>query len=102
MPGGPPVARFEQFADQNTVNNEFQTDARGAALQPCPGSSDAAPGTWNLKSDPSVGGSIMCYTTNDNMAHVEWTNTTDRIKANASGLDMASLYGWWHGLITTL
>ena len=101
MPGGPPFARVEQFADQNTLNNAFQTDARSTALQPCPGSSDSAPATWNATNPPPANGSVMCYTTNDNMAHVEWTNTTDRVKANASGPDMASLYGWWHGLITT-
>jgi hypothetical protein len=101
LPGGPPVARYEKFADQNTLNNAFQTDARSTALQPCPGSSDSAPGTWNATNPPPASGSIMCYTSNDNMAHVEWTNTPDLVKANASGPDMASLYGWWHGLITT-
>ncbi|MGD1109016.1 MAG: hypothetical protein ABR885_01830 [Mycobacterium sp.] len=102
LPGGPPVARYEGFADQKTLNDRFQTDVRGAALQPCPGSSGSAPGTWKLKSDPSVGGSIICYTSNDNMAHVEWTNNTDLVKANTSGPDLASLYGWFQGLITTL
>ena len=101
LPGGPPVARYEKFADQNTLNNAFQTDVRGAALQPCPGSSDSAPATWNATNPPPANGSVICYTTNDNMAHVEWTNTPDLVKANASGPDMASLYGWWHGLITT-
>ena len=101
LPGGPPVARYEEFADQNTLNNAFQTDVRGAALQPCPGSSGSAPGTWNATNPPPASGSVMCYTSNDNMAHVEWTNTPDLVKANASGPDMASLYGWWHGLITT-
>jgi hypothetical protein len=101
LPGGPPVARYEMFADQNTLNSAFQSDARGAALQPCPGSSDPAPGTWNATNPPPANGSVMCYTSNDNMAHVEWTNTPDLVKANASGPDMASLYGWWHGLITT-
>jgi hypothetical protein len=101
LPGGPPVARYEEFADQNTLNNAFQTDVRGAALQPCPGSSGSAPGTWNATSPPPASGSVICYTSSDNMAHVEWTNTPDRVKANASGPDMASLYGWWHGLVTT-
>ena len=101
MPGGPPVARYEGFADQNTLNNAFQTDVRSTALQPCPGSSGSAPATWNATNPPPASGSVMCYTSNDNMAHVEWTNTPDLVKANASGPDMASLYGWWHGLITT-
>ena len=101
LPGGPPVARYEEFADQNTLNNAFQTDVRGAALQPCPGSSGSAPATWNATNPPPANGSVICYTTNDNMAHVEWTNTPDLVKANASGPDMATLYGWWHGLITT-
>jgi hypothetical protein len=101
LPGGPPFARYEKFADQNTLNNEFQTDVRGAALQPCPGSSDSAPGTWNATSPPPASGSVMCYISSDNMAHVDWTNTPDLIKANASGPDLASLYGWFHGLITS-
>jgi hypothetical protein len=101
LPGGPPFARYEQFADENTLNNAFQTDARSTALQPCPGSSDSAPATWNATNPPPANGLVICYTSSDNMAHVEWTNTPDRIKANASGPDMASLYGWWHGLITT-
>ncbi len=101
LPGGPPFARYEMFADQNTLNNEFQTDVRGAALQPCPGSSGSAPGPWNATSPPPASGSVMCYTSSDNMAHVEWTNTTDLVKANASGPDLASLYGWFHGLITS-
>jgi hypothetical protein len=101
LPGGPPFARYEEFADQNTLNNEFQTDVRGAALQPCPGSSGSAPGTWNATSPPPASGSVMCYVSSDNMAHVEWTNTADLIKANASGPDLASLYGWFHGLITS-
>jgi hypothetical protein len=83
------------------LNNEFQTDARSTALQPCPGSSDSAPGTWNATSPPPASGSVMCYISSDNMAHVEWTNTTDLVKANASGPDLASLYGWFHGLITS-
>ncbi|MGZ4563000.1 MAG: hypothetical protein ACXVX6_05350 [Mycobacterium sp.] len=102
MPGGPPFARVVQFADQSKLNNEFQTDARSTALQPCPGSSDSAPATWNATNPPPASGSVMCYTSSDNMAHVEWTNTTDLVKVDASGPDMATLYGWWHGLITTL
>jgi serine/threonine-protein kinase len=101
LPGGPPVARYETFADQNTLNNAFETDVRGAALQACPGSSGSAPGTWNATSPPPASGSVMCYISSDNMAHVEWTNTADLIKANASGPDLASLYGWFHGLITS-
>ena len=101
LPDGPPFARYEKFADQNTLDNEFQTDARGTALQPCPGSNDSAPATWNAVNPPPATGSVMCYTSSDNMAHVEWTNTTDLVRANASGPDMASLYGWWHGLLTT-
>ena len=101
MPGGPPFARVEQFADQNTLNNAFQTDARSTALQPCPGSSDSAPATWTATNPPPASGSVMCYTSSDNTAHVEWTNIPDRVKINASGPDMASLYGWWHGLVTT-
>jgi hypothetical protein len=101
LPGGPPFARYEKFADQNALNNAFQTDARSAALQPCPGSSDSAPATWNATDPPPASGSVICYTSGGNMAHVEWTNTPDLVKANASGPDMASLYGWWHGLITT-
>jgi hypothetical protein len=101
MPGGPPFARTEKFADQNTLNNAFQTDARSTALQPCPGSSDSAPATWNATNPPPANGSVICYTSSDNMAHVEWTNIPDLVKINASGPDMASLYGWWHGLVTT-
>ncbi len=91
MPGGPPFARTEKFADQNTLNNAFQTDARSTALQPCPGSSDSAPATWNATNPPPASGSVMCYTSSDNMAHVEWTNIPDRVKVNASGPDMTSL-----------
>ena len=101
MPGGPPFARTEKFADQNTLNNAFQTDARSTALQPCPGSSDSAPASWNATNPPPANGSVICYTSSDNMAHVEWTNTHDLVKVDASGPAMASLYGWWHGLITT-
>ena len=101
LPGGPPFARYEVFADQTALNNAFQTDVRSTTLQPCPGSSDSAPATWNATNPPPANGSVICYTTNDNMAHVEWTNTSDVLRANASGPDMASLYGWWHGLITT-
>jgi hypothetical protein len=101
LPGGPPFARYEMFADQNTLNNAFQTDARSTALQPCPGSSDSAPATWNATNPPPASGSVMCYISSDNMAHVEWTNTPDLIKANASGPDLASLYGWFQGLLTS-
>jgi hypothetical protein len=101
LPGGPPVARYEKFADQNTLNNAFQTDVRATALQPCPGSSGSAPATWTATNPPPANGSVICYTSSDNMAHVEWTNTPDLVRANASGPDMATLYGWWHGLITT-
>jgi hypothetical protein len=95
------VGRVDLVADQNTLNNAFQTDVRGAALQPCPGSSDSAPASWKATNPPPASGSVICYTSNDNMAHVEWTNTADLLKANASGPDMASLYGWWRGLVTT-
>ena len=101
LPGGPPVARYEKFADQNTLNNAFQTDVRAAALQPCPGSSGSAPGTWNATRPPPASGSVMCYISSDNMAHVEWTNKTDLVGANTSGPDLASLYGWFQGLITS-
>jgi hypothetical protein len=101
LPGGPPFARYEKFADQNTLNNAFQTDVRSTALQACPGSSGSAPGTWNATSPPPASGSVMCYISSDNMAHVEWTNTTDLVKANASGPDLASLYGWFQGLLTS-
>jgi hypothetical protein len=43
----------------------------------------------------------MCYISSDNMAHVEWTNKTDLVRANTSGPDLASLYGWFQGLITS-
>ena len=101
MPGGPPFARTERFADQNALDNAFQADARSAALQPCPGSSDSTPATWNATNPPPANGSVICYTSSDNMAHVEWTNIANQVKINASGPDMASLYGWWHGLVTT-
>ena len=101
MPGGPPFARTEMFADQNILNDAFQADARSTALQPCPGSSDSAPAPWTATNPPPASGSVMCFTSSDNMAHVEWTNVPDRVKINASGPDMASLYGWWHGLVTT-
>jgi hypothetical protein len=101
MPGGPPFARVEKFADQNALGNAFQADARSAALQPCPGSSDSAPATWNATNPPPASGSVMCYTSSDNMAHVEWTNIPAQVKIDAAGPDMASLYGWWHGLVTT-
>lgn len=100
MPGGPPFARVVQFAEQSTLNNDFEADARSTALQPCPGSSDAAPTTWNATNPPPASGSVMCYTSNDNTAHVEWTNTAVLLKVDASGPDMATLYGWWHGLVT--
>jgi hypothetical protein len=101
MPGGPPFARVEKFADQNALGNAFQADARSAALQPCPGSSDPAPASWNATNPPPANGSVICYTSSDNMAHVEWTNIPAQVKIDAAGPDVASLYGWWHGLVTT-
>jgi hypothetical protein len=101
MPGGPPFARTERFADQNALGNAFQADARSAALQPCPGSSDSAPASWKATNPPPANGSVICYTSSDNVAHVEWTNIPAQVKIDAAGPDMASLYGWWHGLVTT-
>jgi hypothetical protein len=101
MPGGPPFARTEKFADENALGNAFQADVRGAALQPCPGSSDSAPASWNATNPPPANGSVICYTSSDNMAHVEWTKIPAQVKIDAAGPDMASLYGWWDGLVTT-
>jgi hypothetical protein len=99
-PGGPTTARYEMFADQDTLNNQWQIDASHAALQACPGFSDPAPVTWNFKSDPnSVAGSLMCFTVNNNTPDVEWSNnkylTIGDVQGNS---DIASLYQWFDRL----
>lgn len=96
-PGGPTTARYEMFADQGTMNNQFQIDVNHAALQPCPGWNDAAPGTWNFKSDANaVAGSLMCFTVNNNTPDVEWSNNKYLTIGDVQGsTDIASLYQWW-------
>jgi serine/threonine kinase PknH len=98
LAGGPIVARYEMFADQNTLNNQFQIDANNAALQPCPGWSDAAPGTWNFKNNPNqVAGSMMCFTTN-NGPSMEWSNNQYLTLGDTSGADLAGLVNWFNHL----
>jgi serine/threonine kinase PknH len=98
LQGGPATARYELFADQNTLNNQFQIDVNDAAPQPCPGN-DASPGNWNFKSDPNtVAGSVMCFTLNNNTPDVEWSNNKYLTIADTQGSDLAGLYGWWKHL----
>jgi serine/threonine kinase PknH len=96
--GGPTVARYEMFADQNTLNNQFQIDVNNAALQPCPGWSNAGPGTWNFKNNPNaVAGSMMCFTTN-NGPSLEWSNNQYSTLGDTSGPDLVGLMNWFNRL----
>jgi hypothetical protein len=96
--GGPTAARYEMFADQDTLNNQFQIDVNNAGLQPCPGLSTSAPGTWNFKNNPdAVAGSVMCFTTN-NGPNLEWTNNQYSTLADTSGTDLAGLFSWFNRL----
>lgn len=98
LPGGPTTARYELFADQNALNNQYQVDVNSAALQPCPGN-DASPGNWNFKNDPNaVAGSVMCFNVNNNTPDVEWSNNQYLTIADTQGADLAGLYNWWKHL----
>ncbi len=96
-PGGPSTARYELFADENALNNQYQVDVNAAGPQPCPGN-DASPGNWNFKNNPSaVAGSVMCFNANGT-PDVEWTNNQYLTIADVQGPDLAGLYNWWKHL----
>jgi hypothetical protein len=88
IPGGPYAADYTLYGNPPNVNEPFNYPAI-----PCPGSTDAGPIPWQ-------GGMMKCahnvYPASSGFV-VTWTRDADFVVANAFGVDLAALYGWWLG-----
>jgi hypothetical protein len=94
-PGGPANARYSLFADQQTLDSQFDVAVKdNSLLLGCPNSGDS-PTTWHYSETPDrVGGRIACGADNLGAALV-WTKNSDLLLADAHGLSMDDLHRWW-------
>lgn len=98
LPGGPSMARYSLFSDQQTLENDFTNNlvSQLNVSSTCP-DNGASPGTWHNPSTPNQnGGSVVCATDpGNNNAVVAWTDDSALTMSCAEGPDIAALYKWW-------
>ena len=94
-PGGPTNSRYSLFPDADTLARHFQLSVNADTLTPCPGDSDATPGTWHYDATPNqTAGSIACGTYKGT-PDVVWTKTAQVLLGDAQGPDLNAVHDWW-------
>jgi serine/threonine-protein kinase len=95
-PGGPANARYSLFADQETLDAQFDGAIKeNSELFQCPGSGIDSPTTWHYTDTPAnVEGRIACGTYN-NGPDLVWSKNADLLLADAQGPNMDDLHKWW-------
>ena len=96
QPGGPVAARYSIFANEDTMNQRFESSIKeNEELLRCPGADVDSPTTWHYKSTPDVvAGSIACGTYQGH-ADIVWTQSDDLLLADIQSDDMDGLHDWW-------
>lgn len=86
-PGGPQAASYWLYADQASLDRQFDHVRNQNQEQfPCPGDS-AAPATW-------AGGQVACGKYNG-MPSMVWTSSSKRLLGYAASYDANALHTWW-------
>jgi serine/threonine kinase PknH len=95
-PGGPAMARYSLFTDQQTLDSHFDVAIKeNSELFQCPGSGIDSPTTWHYTETPGqVEGRIACGTYN-NGPDLVWSKNSDLLLADAQGPNMDDLHKWW-------
>jgi len=96
QPGGPNLARYSLFSNQDDLQTHFdQGLQQNDEMLACPGADSDAPQDWNYKSDTkTLAGQVACGTYQGN-ADVMWSQTSELLLADVQSADLASLHDWW-------
>jgi serine/threonine kinase PknH len=96
QPGGPEIARYSLFSNQDDLQMHFaQGLKQNDEMQACPGADSQAPQDWNYKSNPNTrAGQVACGTYQGN-ADIMWTQSAELLLADVQSPDLASLHDWW-------
>jgi hypothetical protein len=87
IPGGPYAASYTLYRNPADLNKAFSF----LTPLPCPGTADRGPIPWQ-------GGMMKCAHQGQSAQNgfiVTWTRDADLVVADAYGVDLAALYGWW-------
>jgi serine/threonine protein kinase len=96
QPGGPEIARYSLFSNQDDLQTHFDQGLKqNDEMQTCPGADSQAPQDWNYKSDANTrAGQVACGTYQGN-ADVMWTQSAELLLADVQSAELASLHDWW-------
>jgi serine/threonine-protein kinase len=96
QPGGPNLARYSLFSNQDDLQAHFEQGLKqNDEMLACPGADSDAPQDWNYKSDTkTLAGQVACGTYKGN-ADVMWSQTSELLLADVQSADLASLHDWW-------
>jgi serine/threonine kinase PknH len=96
QPGGPNLARYSLFSNQDDLQAHFEQGLeQNDEMLACPGADSDAPQDWNYKSDTkTLAGQVACGTYKGN-ADVMWSQTSELLLADVQSADLASLHDWW-------
>jgi serine/threonine kinase PknH len=94
--GGPTVTRYSLFADQQTLDKNFDEGLKlYDVLMKCPGSDADSPTTWHFTDTPdNIEGRIACGTYKGN-GDVFWTRNGQLLLGDAQGPNLEDLHNWW-------
>lgn len=97
-PGGPQLATYAMYPDQQSLQEAFSATTATFDRMVCPGNIQS-PGPWRRNAAPTqVAGTLFCGT-QGGQAVVVWTSDAQSLlnvaEAGAQGPSLAQLYTWW-------
>ena len=96
QPGGPELARYSLFANQNELRQHFDAgQQQNDRPMACPGADSEAPQDWSANSAPEVvAGQVVCGVYQGN-ADIMWSHDSNLMLADVQSADLEGLYKWW-------
>jgi serine/threonine kinase PknH len=97
--GGPTIARYSLFSDQQGLDNAFNSLSSAVTVQSTCPDGTPSPNSWHWNSNPNQpAGQILCGSdsSNSNNAVVAWTENSALFMAGAEGPNASNLLNWWN------
>jgi serine/threonine kinase PknH len=96
QPGGPELARYSLFSNQDDLQTHFDQGLKqNDEMLACPGADSDAPQDWDYKSDNNTpAGQVACGTYQGN-ADIMWSQHKELLLADVQSADLPSLHDWW-------